>query len=327
VDTSAPQTFTIAVQRATTTTLSSPTANPTTFGQPVVLTASVTTADGTPVTGSVDFVDNGIVLGTAALANGSASLTTGAIGVGAPRTVKAVYQATALFQASEASLARTVSALATTTTLTATAAQYSDMSTFETTVTGSPAGAPAASATFKVGTQVMGTANLVWDPVAGLYRASYSTPLLEPTFSTTGALRPGNKAISVAYNGVSPNYTVAGRNATMTINREDASVTYVGNTSVACTTCSAVAVTLSAKVGELDASLGDLRNASVSFINRTTGATIATVAAGPDGVASFTWTVNLGTAASQTTKIGLMVSNYYIRNSTLDDATVVITKR
>src|SRR4029079_3179895 len=42
VDTSAPQTFTIAVQRATTTTLSSPTANPTTFGQPVVLTASVT---------------------------------------------------------------------------------------------------------------------------------------------------------------------------------------------------------------------------------------------------------------------------------------------
>src|SRR6185436_9248119 len=86
VDTSAPQTFTIAVQRATTTTLSSPTANPTTFGQPVVLNASVTTADGTPVTGSVDFVDNGVVLGTAALANGSASLTTGAIGVGAPRT-------------------------------------------------------------------------------------------------------------------------------------------------------------------------------------------------------------------------------------------------
>src|SRR4029079_4727489 len=198
--TTAPQAFTVAVQRATTTTLSSPTANPTTFGQPVVLNASVTTADGTPVTGSVDFVDTGGVCGTAALANGSASLTTGAIGVGAPRTVKAVYQATALFQASEASLARTVNALATTTTLTATAAQYSDISTFETTVTGSPALVPAQSARFKVGNTVDGGANFTGEPVAGLYRATFTGQLVEPTYTPTGgALKPGAKIISVVY--------------------------------------------------------------------------------------------------------------------------------
>jgi hypothetical protein len=77
----------------------------------------------------------------------------------------------------------------------------------------------------------------------------------------------------------------------------------------------------------LDSSLGDLRNASVIFVNRTTGATIATVAAGPDGIASFDWTVNLGTATSQTTKIGMMVTNYYLRNNSLDDGTVTITKQ
>jgi len=80
-------------------------------------------------------------------------------------------------------------------------------------------------------------------------------------------------------------------------------------------------------VSDIDASLGDLRNATVSFVNRTTGLTIATVAVAADGTASTTWTVNLGTAASQTTKIGMVVGGYYIRSNTLDDGTVVISKQ
>ena len=34
------------------------------------------------------------------------------------------------------------------------------------------------------------------------------------------------------------------------------------------------------------------------------------------------WTANLGTAVSQTTKIGMTVGNYYIRSNTLDDGSV-----
>jgi hypothetical protein len=62
-------------------------------------------------------------------------------------------------------------------------------------------------------------------------------------------------------------------------------------------------------------------------VNRTTGAAIATVVPDVNGVATFNWTVNLGTATSQTTKIGLVVGNYYSRSSTLDDGTVVISKQ
>jgi hypothetical protein len=329
VDTSAPAVFTITLPRPTTTTLASPTVSPTTYGQAVLLNATVTTADGTPVTGSVDFTDNGVLLGNVTLTSGAASLTTSAIGAGTARTVTAVYKpTTALFLTSQAAITRAVNALATTTTLTALAAQYSDVTTFETTVTGSIAGAPAQSANFKVGTLVLGTANLVWDAAAGLYRAKYVGPLVEPTYvATGGALKPGAKTISVTFNNVSPNYTLASRNSSMSIRTEDAAVAFVGPTSVTCTTCSAVVVTLQAKVSELDTSLGDLRNASVTFVNRTTGAAIATVAAGADGIASFNWTVNLGTATSQTTKIGMMVGNYYLRNNTIDDGTVTITKR
>ena len=86
-------------------------------------------------------------------------------------------------------------------------------------------------------------------------------------------------------------------------------------------------MTLSANVTELaDGLPGDLRNATVAFIDRTTAATIATVNVGANGVATFDWSVNLGTATTKTYTIGFVVSNYYNRNNTADNATVVVNK-
>jgi hypothetical protein len=110
--------------------------------------------------------------------------------------------------------------------------------------------------------------------------------------------------------------------------REDAAIEYLGTTSARCATdCSAVVVPLKARVTEIDASVGDLRNATVSFVNRTTGVMIATVPAGADGVASFDWTVKLGTAAAQTARIGIVVGNYYLRSNPADDVTVTVSRR
>jgi len=308
--------------------------SPTTYGQAVVLNASVTSTGGTPQ-GSVDFLDNGAPLGNVALTNGSASLSTTAIGAGtatAPHSVTAVYKpGSPTFVTSQASITRAVNPAATTSTFTVTptSVQYSDVATFDTTLTPGNLGntLPALSASFKIGTQVVGTAPFVWDTAAGVLRARYSGPLVEGS-PATGQLKPGAKTISIVYNGVSGNFTVANRTSSMAIGRGDAAVTYIGNTSVTCTTnCSAVPVVLRAQVRDTDSTPGDLTRATVNFVNRTTGLSIGTVAVAADGTATLTWTVNLGTATSQTTKIGMVVGNYYIRSSTLDDGTVVITKK
>src|SRR5205814_8836090 len=103
-------------------------------------------------------------------------------------------------------------------------------------------------------------------------------------------------------------------------------VAYIGDKNVVCTTnCAAVPVVLRAKITETDTMPGDLSKATVAFVNRATGLTIATVPAAADGTASFNWSASV--TATQTIKIGMIVSNYYFRSSTLDDGSVVITKQ
>src|SRR5262249_47805355 len=307
----------------------------TVYGTSVTVNAVLTTTDNSGVTGgTVDFFDNDVKLGTAPLTNGSATLTTTAINVGS-RGIKAVDNPAFGVLTSQATVLHSVTAAPTTFTFTVTptTVQYSDVATFETTLTpGNINGTlPAQQAQFKVGAQVVGTANFVWDAAAGVARARWTGQMIESSATPTpasGAMKPGAKSVAVTYLGVSLNYAVANNKTTsMTITREDAAVAYVGDTNVLCTTnCAAVAVQLRAKVSEIDTSVGDLRNATVSFVNRTTGLTIATVPVAADGTASTTWTVNLGTATTKTTKIGRVAGNYYIRSSTLDDGTVVISK-
>jgi hypothetical protein len=87
------------------------------------------------------------------------------------------------------------------------------------------------------------------------------------------------------------------------------------------------AVTLSTRVSEAlesPATPGSLTNATVAFIDRGTGATIATVPVAADGTASYLWTPAMGTAKSKTFTIGFLVSNYYNRNAIADNVTVTV---
>ncbi|WP_295854411.1 IPT/TIG domain-containing protein [Tardiphaga sp.] len=91
---------------ATQTTLSS-SLNPSQFGQPVTLTATVTGAGGTP-SGTVSFNDNGTAIGSAALSGGVAAFTTSALVVGS-HTITASYGGSPTFAASTSpGLAQTV---------------------------------------------------------------------------------------------------------------------------------------------------------------------------------------------------------------------------
>ena len=104
---------------ATTTAIAS-SANPSTFGQSVTFTATVTTTTGNP-TGSVNFLDGGTVLGTGVLGSGGiATFDTTTLAVGS-HTMTADYLGDATFQASTSDpLNQVVNAVSTTTATTTT---------------------------------------------------------------------------------------------------------------------------------------------------------------------------------------------------------------
>ena len=78
---------------------------------------------------------------------------------------------------------------------------------------------------------------------------------------------------------------------------------------------------------------GDVRNAQVAFLDRSTNTVIGTAyvtdcdADCTSGLARVTWNVNLGSAKSKTFTIGFLVTGYYSRSNTLDNVNIVITKQ
>jgi hypothetical protein len=81
--------LTLTVQQGPTTTAFTTSANPSTLGKSLTLSASVTSVSPN-VTGSVSFEDGGTVLGSASLVNGAATFSTASLGFG-PHNLTAVY--------------------------------------------------------------------------------------------------------------------------------------------------------------------------------------------------------------------------------------------
>jgi len=118
IDTSAAQTFTINVTRATVTDLTT-SGSPTVIGQPVTFTATVTPAlPGATPTGSITFVDitTGTTLGTVNLTSGVATLAVSSLTLGA-HTITATYNSGPGFATSGDSAVHQVNAANTTVTL------------------------------------------------------------------------------------------------------------------------------------------------------------------------------------------------------------------
>jgi hypothetical protein len=155
---------------------------------------------------------------------------------------------------------------------------------------------------------------------------------------------PGTYAI-IPSGLTSGNYTIKYYNGTLTVTQEDARATYAGAmfVSTSSATSSTATVTLSATVQDItavigdpayDAYPGDIRNAKVSFINRDTNTVIVSnlpvglVSSGDTktGAATYNWSVNIGTNDSQQYTIGIIVSGYYTRNASTDNAVVTVSK-
>jgi hypothetical protein len=125
---------------------------------------------------------------------------------------------------------------------------------------------------------------------------------------------------------------------------EDARVTYTGLyfTSTACPTCSTATLTLATTVQDIsitpdaagDTWPGDIRNANVTFVDRdNANAVLCTASVGlvnpgdlQTGAASCNVTVNLGAADSTTLHVGIVVDNWYTRNSSEDNTEVTLSK-
>ncbi len=158
-------------------------------------------------------------------------------------------------------------------------------------------------------------------------------------------LMPGNYNVTATFTSTNPNFpSSSGTPVTLTVTPEDARATYTGSLFVntSCATCGTATVTLSATIQDIsavtgdpahDPNAGDVRNALVTFINRDTNTPIATVPVNlanasdtKTGSASFNWNVDIGQADSNTFTVGIVVGNYYQRNSSSDNVVITVSK-
>lgn len=109
---------------STTTALTSSPANPTVYGQQINFTAtiSITAPGGGALSGTVDFLDNGVVIGDdVAISGNTAVFSTVTLGAGVHPNITAVYNGTANYNSSSSSaISRTVNKANTTTVLAST---------------------------------------------------------------------------------------------------------------------------------------------------------------------------------------------------------------
>jgi hypothetical protein len=160
--------------------------SPSSFGQSVAFTATVSSSGPTP-TGTVTFKSGTNTLGTQMLSGGAATLNDSTLIVGT-HSITVVYSGDANNAASTSTaISQVVTKAATSITLTASPnpSMTGQSVTFTATVTSSTTGTPTGSVTFKFGTKTLGTAAL-----------SAGVAML-----TTTSLATGTDTITATYNG------------------------------------------------------------------------------------------------------------------------------
>ena len=235
--------------------------NPSTYGQSVTFTATVTatSGSGTP-TGQVVFKNGTTAIAQVALSNGAAAYTTATLAVGSP-SITASYTGDATFGSSSATLSQTIGQAATTTALTSSPnpASLSQTVTFTATVTAQYSGKLTGTVAFMQGSQTLGTVALA----SG--KAIFST-----TFSTTGTF-----PITAVYAGDANNVgstspavnQVIGANTTTTTLTTSGSPSSVGQ-----------AVTFTAAITSTSGAVPD--GETVTFYDGATALGTATTASG-----------------------------------------------
>ena len=210
--TSAP--IAVAVQQARSATALTTSANPSTQGNPLTLTATVT-SDSPNSSGSVSFLDGSTVLGTVALAaNGNASLSTSTLALGT-HTLTATY-AGDTDHTSSSSIAVSelvVRSSAITFTSNDNPSASGQSVTFTTQISGSGEVVPTGTATFRDNGALLATV-----PLSGSSAASF----------TTNALSVGTHMVTVSYSGDS-NFAATGAQLTQTVVNASTQVALTGS--------------------------------------------------------------------------------------------------
>ena len=230
-----------------------------------------------------------------------------------------------------------------------TTVQYSDQATFTAIIVGGKplvTGGPqaAVSATFRVGTQTMGTANFT---VIGSDLVATGTYALVE--SVVGQMAPGVRTVTAVINGADSNFGIsnlAPTNNTLNIDKEDARVEYTGDIMKATASSSTRLATVQLRANIFDISVpgdpaydafpGDIRNAKVMFVDRDNSNApisgwipVSTLLNPTDtkvGTVSYNHSVNLPTSADYIfLNVGVIVdSGYYIRNNPEDNTVVTV---
>jgi uncharacterized repeat protein (TIGR01451 family) len=190
-----------------------------------------------------------------------------------------------------------------------------------------------------------------WSTSGGVITATLgNVPLLADTAGALsgsgGEMAPGAHTVKAVFGG-NPNFILVPTTA-LTVKQRGAVSTYSGAlfVSTSSPTSGTATVTLAATVQDPaalsstagngvapDSCAGDIRNAQVTFINRDTGAVIASglpvglVSAGDTrtGTATCNWTVSIGNSSSQQFTIGILVTNYYTDSSSREDTVVTVS--
>jgi uncharacterized repeat protein (TIGR03803 family) len=195
--------FKLEVLTSTTTVLS-PSLNPSTYGQAVTFTAQVTSSAGTPQNGeTVSFMKGKTVLGTGTLNDGSASFTISTLPA-VTNAIKSVYGGDPKFASSTSKVVNQVVSKATTTTVLTSSqnpSTFGESVAFTVTVTPQFSGKPTGNVVFKDGTKTLKTVAL------SKGAAKF----------TTSTLTSGTHNITATYNG-STDFTGSSDSLTRTVN-------------------------------------------------------------------------------------------------------------
>ena len=281
-NTSASTTLTQTVNKLSTTMTLTSSANPSTYGSPVTLTASLTTG-----TGTVTFTDGISPLGTGTISGGAATYTTSAL-TGGSHSITASYGGDTNDASTSATLGQTVNKQSTSTTVASSVnpSTYGSPATFTATVTPAPA---TGTVTFTDGSTTLGTDTIT----SGA--ATYST----------STLAAGPHSISASYNGDSNYGSSASLAVTQTINGAPQVVTTVLDAGTAGASYSATAAasggttpyTWSINTGSLPAGLS---------LNTSTGAITGTPTV--EGASNFTVHVTDADSITASQPLGIVVN-------------------
>lgn len=270
----------LTVNKSSTTTSLSSSANPSNFNQPVTFTATVSPiapGAGTP-TGAITFSDGSTILGTATLdSTGTASFTTSALGVGT-HAISASYAGDSNFNASTSSLSQIVNKIAATVTLSSSA----NPSVFGQGVTFTITVAPASGSGTPTGTVMLQD---------GSGTLSMLTLVNGQSSFTTGSLAVGSHSITAAYNG-DANFSAASAALSQAVNKDASSVTLTssanpsvfGQSVVVTATVSAVAPGAGAPTGAITFTDGATSLGSANLANGQSSFTLSALAIGSHSI-------------------------------------------